>query len=84
MNSSSEMPTQLRASARAPVTSPTLAVSLDASIRLLMGSASPKVPITPAAMSPQAATSSSDLASCARSWADSVALSTSPRMENRA
>ena len=40
-----------------------------------------EVPITPAAMSPQVATSSSFLASCARSWADSAAVSVSPRME---
>ena len=83
LNSSSEMLTQLSASARAPVTVPTLAVSLEASIRLLIGSASPKVPVTPAAMSPHFATSSSDFASCAKSWAASVALSVSPRIEKR-
>ena len=83
MNSSSDKPTQFRASASAPVTCPTFAVSFDASIRLFMGSASPKVPTTPAAMFDQLATSSSLVASCASSCADSVAVSLSPRTAYR-
>ena len=50
LNASSLMLTQLSASASAPVTCPALAVSLAASMSPLMGSASPKVPATPAAM----------------------------------
>ena len=60
LNSSSPtLPAQLSASASAPVTWPTLAVSLADSIRLSTGRASPKVPATPAAMLPHFATSSS-------------------------
>ena len=44
LKASSLMPTQFKASAREPVTCPTLAVSLADSIMPSMGRASPKVP----------------------------------------
>ena len=44
LNSSSLMPTQFKASAREPVTCPTLAVSFADSIMPSMGRASPNVP----------------------------------------
>ena len=50
LNSSSEMPAQFRASASTPTTVPVLEVSFAASMRELIGSASPNVPITPVAM----------------------------------
>ena len=50
LNSSSLIPTQFKASAREPVTCPTLAVSLADSIRPSIGRASPNVPQTPAAI----------------------------------
>ena len=78
LNSSSLIPTQFKASARAPVTVPTFAVSFAASMSEFIGSASPNVPDTPAAISPHVATSFSEVASCARSCAASVAVSVSP------
>ena len=78
--SSSLIPTQFKASASAPVTSPVFAVSFAASIKDSMGRLSPNLPYTPAAISTHFATSSSLVASCAKSWAASVACPVSPRI----
>ena len=78
LNASSDIPTQFNASARTPVTCPTLAVSLLASMSPSIGNESPNVPITPAAMCDQYAMSSPLVASCASSCDASVARSVSP------
>ena len=76
LNSSSLIPTQFKASASAPVTCPTLAVSLADSI----GRASPNVPQTPAAIFVHLVMSCSFSASCASSCEASAAVSVSPKI----
>ena len=78
LNSSSDTPAQLRASAKEPVTVPVLAVSFAASVNPSNGKESPNVAYTPAAMLVHCDSCSSLSHSLARWFEASTAVSVSP------